>query len=472
MNTKGTGFTAEKVDLLQNKIREIYLGDSRPWVIGYSGGKDSSCVLQLTWYALQELPKDKRIKPIYVISSDTLVETPAVVNQIDESLKLIQEKAIEQSMPITVHKVIPEIHDTFWVNMIGRGLPAPYTNFRWCTDRMKIAPTTSFIKRKIAEYGEVTILLGSRRSESSSRGLVMSNRKDKGEYLSWHSDIANALVFTPIEEWATNDVWEYLMAVPNPWSGRNDAIVTMYRNAQSGECPLVIDKTTPSCGGGRFGCWTCTVVQKDRSMEAMIENGDAWMQPMLDLRDWLTETQIPENKPKIRDHRRRNGRVEFFDAGGDKRLIWGPYRLEFRKEILRKLLKAQVQVRKNGPDSKVDLIRLEELHKIRQLWLHEEGDWEDELPRIHKEETGETIDWLVDDHAGVGGIEKILLQEAAKKAGLPPGLMRELLDVERNHAGMSRRSGIYDKLDSVFGKDWENLAETLAKTENQPGVEE
>ena len=69
-----------------------------------------------------------------------------------------------------------------------------------------------------------------------------------------------------------NDVWEYLMAVPSPWAGRNDAIVTMYRNAQSGECPLVIDKSTPSCGGGRFGCWTCTVVQKDRSMEAMIDN--------------------------------------------------------------------------------------------------------------------------------------------------------------------------------------------------------
>jgi DNA sulfur modification protein DndC len=463
--------TGEKIQQLQEKIREVYVSDGRPWVVGYSGGKDSSCVLQLVWYALRKLPAEKLNKPVYVISSDTLVETPAVVNQLDQTLKQIDVVAKREGMPIEVHKVIPAIQDTFWVNMIGRGLPAPYTNFRWCTDRMKIAPTTTFIKKRIAEYGEVTILLGSRRNESSSRGQVMANRRDKGAYLSWHNDIANALVFTPIEDWHTNDVWEYLMAVPSPWGGRNDAIVTMYRNAQAGECPLVIDKSTPSCGGGRFGCWTCTVVQKDRSMEAMIENGEDWMQPMLDMRDWLTETQIPENKPKIRDHRRRNGRVEFFDAGGDKRIVWGPYKLEFRKEILRRLLRTQKLVRENGPDPSVWLIQPAELHKIRQLWLHDEGDWEDELPRIFEEETGETLDWFLDDHAGVGGMEKQLLQEIASEWDLPAELMRELLDVERSHAGMTRRSGIYDKIDSVFNKDWRSRDEVLAQVENQPGID-
>jgi DNA sulfur modification protein DndC len=463
--------TGERIQALLQKIREVYQSDGRPWVIGYSGGKDSSCVLQLTWYALMDLPEEQRTKPIYVITSDTLVETPVVVNQLVETLKQIGDTAIAKKMPISVHKVIPAIRDTFWVNMIGRGLPAPYTNFRWCTDRMKIAPTTTFIKNKIAEYGEVVILLGSRRTESSSRGQVMANRRDKGAYLSWHNDIANALVFTPIEDWHTNDVWEYLMAVPSPWAGRNDAIVTMYRNAQAGECPLVIDKSTPSCGGGRFGCWTCTVVQKDRSMEAMIENGEDWMQPMLDLRDWLTETQIPENKPKIRDHRRRNGRVEYFDAGGEQRIVWGPYKLEFRKEILRRLLRTQKTVRETGPDSGVHLIRPEELHKIRQLWLHDEGDWEDELPAIYEEETKEVMDWLVDDHAGVGGVEKQLLEDVAKECDLPANLIRELLDVERDHAGMSRRSGIYDKIDKAFNKDWSDLEEALSKTVNQPGID-
>lgn len=466
-----TGITREKIEAIQERVREVYQQDSRPWVIGYSGGKDSSCLLQLTWYALQKLPREKLTKQIYVITSDTLVEAPAVVNQIEQTLKQISEAAKNDNLPLVVHKVVPAIKDTFWVNMIGRGLPAPYTNFRWCTDRMKIAPTTSFIKGKIAEFGEVTILLGSRRSESTSRGQVMANRRDKGANLSWHNDIANALVFTPLEDWDTNEVWEYLMAVPSPWGGRNDAIVTMYRNAQSGECPLVIDKSTPSCGGGRFGCWTCTVVERDRSMEAMIENGETWMQPMLDLRDWLMETQIPENKPKIRDHRRRNGQVQYFDAKGETRIIWGPYMLDFRQKILRRLLQAQIKVRKDGPDKNLNLITPDELHKIRQLWLHEEGDWEDSLPNIYKGETGESLDWLIDDHAGVGGKEKQLIEEVAAESGLPAGLFRELIDTEMKHTGMTRRAGIYDQIDSIFEKDWRSLDEALSETQNQPGLE-
>ncbi len=463
--------TNEQITELQAEIRRIYLNDSRPWVIGYSGGKDSSCVLQLIWYALKELPKDKFTKPVYVISSDTLVETPAVVNQLEKSLRLIEESAKQQGLPIHQQKVTPEIKDTFWVNMIGRGIPAPYTNFRWCTDRMKIAPTGNFIKKKIAEYGEVMIVLGSRRSESASRAQVMEDRRDKGKYLSYHKDILGAMVFTPIEDWATDDVWEYIINVPNPWGGDNRELITMYRNAQAGECPTVIDKSTPSCGGGRFGCWTCTVVTKDRSMEAMIDNGEGWLQPMLDMRDWLTETQIPENKPKIRDHRRRNGRVEYFDAQGEQRIVWGPYKFEFRQEILRRLLRTQKEVRSTGPDPKVNLIQPEELHKIRQLWLHEEGDWEDCLPKLYQEETGEILDWLVDDQAGVGGLEKRLLEETSREVGLPEGMMQQLFDVERSHQGMTRRFGIYDKIDDVLSKNWESLDDALARTKNQPGIE-
>ncbi|SRR5581483_11955601 len=472
--------TKDDISALYRSIQEIYLNDSRPWVIGYSGGKDSSCVLQATWYALSALPREKLTKPIYVISSDTLVETPAVVNQLDASLKLIREGASAQHLPFEVHKVVPAINDTFWVNMIGRGIPAPYTNFRWCTERMKIAPTTGFIKKKIAEYGEVMIVLGSRRSESASRGQVMNNRHDKAKFLSWHNDIPNALVFTPIEVWSTDDVWTYIINTPNPWGGENRELITMYRNAQAGECPLVIDKSTPSCGGGRFGCWTCTVVQKDRSMEAMIENGEDWMQPMLDLRDWLTETQAPDEKEKIRDHRRRNGRVQFFDAkatrdnrrrdarveyfdaNGEVKIIWGPYLFDFRKTILRKLLQAQVEVRKNGPDPNVHLIRPEELNKIRQLWIHEEGDWEDSLPSVYKEVTGESLDWVQDDHAGLGGQEKAVLEEVASEAGIPTGMLRELFDIERALHGMSRRSGIYDKIDQVLCKDWRTREDVLA----------
>ena len=51
---------------LQNHIRAVYTADDRPWVIGYSGGKDSTCALQLIWSAVSALPEDERRKEIFV----------------------------------------------------------------------------------------------------------------------------------------------------------------------------------------------------------------------------------------------------------------------------------------------------------------------------------------------------------------------------------------------------------------------
>jgi DNA sulfur modification protein DndC len=467
-----SSLTKERLSELFDLVCKNYLADSRPWVLGYSGGKDSSCVLQLIWQALARLPEEQRTKPVFVLSSDTLVEAPAIVNQLSKAQKQINKAAQEQNMPFKAHVVVPEINNTFWVNLIGRGYPAPYKTFRWCTDRMKIAPATTFIKAKVAQYGEVTILLGARRAESSSRGQVMANRVELGNRLSRHKDLPNAWVFTPIEDWVADDVWTYLINTPSPWGYDNNELVTMYRNAQSGECPLVIDKSTPSCGGGRFGCWTCTVVQRDRSMEAMIENGETWMQPMLDFRDWLTATQDPAKKKNIREHRRRTGRVEFGEKDGKKKIIWGPYKLTVRQEILRRLLKAQIAVRAEGPDPMMELIQKDELHKIRQLWIHEEGDWEDTLPNIYEEIVGESVDWLVDDASGLGGVEKELLTEICAKHNLNPLLLTELFDVEQAHQGMTLRAGIYNKLGSVLRKDWRTREEALSEIEEELEVEE
>ena len=462
--------TEEKnfVSVAKEAIVREYRSSSSPWVIGYSGGKDSTCVLQLVWDAIIELPVEKRHKKIYVVSSDTLVETPSVVNRIDQTLQLIHEASEKNDMPVEVKKVTPKVEETFWVNMIGKGYPAPYNNFRWCTDRMKIQPTTGFITDTISKNGEIMLLLGARKSESSTRGQVMSNRNEQRSYISRHNEIPNAMVFTPIEDWNADDVWTYIISSSPPWGGDNKELVTMYRNAQSGECPLVIDKSTPSCGGGRFGCWTCTVVQRDRSMEAMIDNGEDWMQPMLDFRDWLVTTQEPENKYKIREHRRRTGRVQFSEPDpdtGEKKIIWGPYTFAFRKQILEKLLEAEDEVRENGPDPDVLLIQPHELHQIRQLWIHEEGDWEDSLPQIYNQIRGEDLEWIKDDLSGLGGEEKSILNGVCEDHDLPPGMLIELIDLEKKLQGLARRSKVYDGIDSILSKDWTTREDALAQTE-------
>jgi DNA sulfur modification protein DndC len=180
---------------IYDDVREIYLSDSRPWVVGYSGGKDSTTALQLIWNAISVLPRDQRTKKIYVISSDTLVETPVVSHYIDVTLEQIAKAAIEQSMPIETHKVVPRVDRSFWVNLIGRGYPAPSRRFRWCTERLKIEPANEFIMERVAEFGEVVMVLGVRRQESATRAQVMSLHKIEGSRLSKHSSLLNAFVY-------------------------------------------------------------------------------------------------------------------------------------------------------------------------------------------------------------------------------------------------------------------------------------
>jgi len=250
---------------IEEHIREVYLADTRPWVIGYSGGKDSTCALQLIWKAIEMLSGEQRQKQIYVLSSDTLVETPVIVNYIDETLAAINKAAEEQNMPITARKVVPEISDSFWVNLIGRGYPAPSNRFRWCTERLKIDPANAFIKQKVASHGEVVMILGVRSAESATRAQVMALHKIEGTSLSRHSTLPGAFVFTPIEAFSVDDVWSFLLQNKSPWGSDNRDLLAMYRNAQAGECPLVVDKKTESCGNSRFGCWVCTVVSKDKA---------------------------------------------------------------------------------------------------------------------------------------------------------------------------------------------------------------
>src|SRR5262249_16283910 len=250
----------------------------------------------------------------------------------------------EQGLPFETEKVTPKVDRSFWVNLIGRGYPAPSRRFRWCTERLKIEPADDFIKARVAEFGEVVMVLGVRSAESATRAQVMSFHRIKGSALSRHSSLLNAFVYAPIESFTVDDVWTYLLQNQSPWGNDNRDLVAMYRNAQAGECPLVVDKTTPSCGNSRFGCWVCTVVERDRSMEALIECGEEWLEPLLEFRDLLSDTQDPQKKRTFREFRRRSGQVAFI--GDSDSPVPGPYKLDFCRELLRKLLATQIEVQR------------------------------------------------------------------------------------------------------------------------------
>lgn len=449
--TPRSAFDQKSLDAYYDEVRDVYRADNRPWVVGFSGGKDSTATLQLVWNALAGLSADERRKRVYVISSDTFVETPIIVDHIDTSLAEINKAAQEQGMPIEASKVVPTLDDTFWVNLLGRGYPAPSSRFRWCTDRMKIRPANRFILDRVAEFGEVIMVLGARRGESNTRDQVLKNHAIKGSRLRRHRSLTGAYVYSPVEEFTTEDVWTFLLQVKSPWGANNRKLVGMYRSAQSGECPLVVDTTTPSCGNSRFGCWVCTVVTQDHSMESMIDNGEEWMQPLLDFRNELSSHHNPEVKRQLREHKRRNGRVTRKEDGS---VIPGPYKLNVRQSLLRKLLAAQERIRRDGPDAEATLISDDELREIRRIWRTEEQDWEDSLPTIYREAMGHEFECVADDVTNFTTGDQALLYGIAQNHGVPGRLVAELLDVEREMHGMSRRAGIFGKIESILNEDW------------------
>jgi DNA sulfur modification protein DndC len=373
-----------------DEVQALYLSDSLPWIIGYSGGKDSTASLQLIWSALAALPEDRRrFKPVHVISTDTLVENPIIAAWVDLSLKRMQVAAYEQRLPIKSHRLTPALENRFWVNLIGKGYPAPRNKFRWCTDRLKISASTRFIQELSETNGEAILVLGQRRGESQARDKVMDNyQHSTRERLSRNKDpkLSRVWVYLPIETWSSDDVWEYIIQTPNPWGIDNRELFDIYRGATpDSECPIVVDKSTPSCGDSRFGCYVCTMVSQDKSMAAMIQNDEdkAWMQPIMDFRDRFLAVDDREH----RDFRRLNGRLTIMR----EQLVHGPYSQERRRQLLLELLKAQRAAREGGRAQgfgEIELITTDELEEIRRIWVEEKGEIEDFLPAVYEAATG------------------------------------------------------------------------------------
>lgn len=452
------------IEELKKEIQELYQADDVPWIIGYSGGKDSTAVLQLTWLALAELPVEQRRKTVHVISTDTMVENPIVASWVAQSLAVMKAMSAKQDMPIQPHRLTPSNEDSFWVNLIGKGYPAPRHKFRWCTTRLKIKPSTAFITGVVKQSGEAILLLGSRKAESQARAKVMArHEKNRArDRLSPNASLPSTLVYTPIEDWSNDDVWIFLMQVKNPWGYNNKDLLGMYQGASpDGECPLVVDSSTPSCGDSRFGCWVCTLVDKDKSMTAMIRNDEEkeWMRPLLELRNALDFRNggAPEDEDssdrKLRDFRRMTGGIQLFHD----RPIPGPYTQEARENWLRKLLTAQKIIRSNKSADvrNIELISLIELQEIRRIWVVEKHEMEDSLPRIYAEATGEPFPGTqLDDNLVLGENEMQLLREVCGEDKLQFELARELLSVERQQRVQIRRAGLFDKLEKSISRHY------------------
>ena len=357
-----TSDVAARLDAVRETMRTEFTREhADPWVVAYSGGKDSTLLLQLVWEVAAAVPAGEPRRPIYIVSNDTLVESPLVIRHLRQSLDVIRQAVRTADLPITVKMTEPCIDQTFWVNVIGRGYIPPTRNFRWCTDRMKIAPTNDVIRKIVLFHKRAVLLVGTRKSESQTRGRAMTRRGVTAAAMNPHGSIPECRMFAPLADLDDDDVWKILMQRRPPWGGTHRDLITLYRNAGGGECPLVLSKEdAPSCGttSPRFGCWTCTVVTKDKSMRGLIDAGhddEDMLEALAEFREWLIE--LRENN----DNRlpvRRDGGTKLRDDGTR---VYGPFRLEVREAILDRLLDLEKQIG-------AELVEAAEIEVIDDIW--------------------------------------------------------------------------------------------------------
>lgn len=491
----------EKISSTKDQIKSMYMMDNRPWVVGYSGGKDSTVVVQLVFQALSELRKEQLHKKVYVISSDTRVETPLIISSIEDTLNRIQAKANELQLPIECHKVRPEIDNSFWSYLIGKGYPPPRQKFRWCTDRLKIDPANQFILEKVSEHGEIVMVLGVRENESNTRDQVLKSHSIEGKVLMRHSTLQNAYVYAPIRDFSLDDVWDYLLddAYPSPWGSNNHDLRDLYDSSNS-ECPLIVDKdikeSAGSCGNSRFGCWVCTVVTKDKALIGFIESGYEWLVPLLEFRNNLTKyrevreyrqkyrmkgqvylttvnkdeidkskyTIIPEDQlgDYIAKKKIDLATVEELyllvedQEGNYKQLGLGPFTIKAREMILRELLETQKKVQEMKKDPQFELITIEELKTIRRHW-RSDGDFEDRVPKIYDEIIGLPVEWEYDDSPVLQEEQVSLLRQLCDEKNLSESLMKKLITTQQNYYSLKLRKGVLQEINQTFNQEWLHL---------------
>ena len=440
-----------KFQVFEEIIQEmmvVYQHDRRPWLIGYSGGKDSTLLVALAYEAISRLPKEARTKKVYIITSDTLVENPIVKRYMHTSSNQINESSKRDRLNIDAHVIYPEPEQTFWSRVIGLGYPTPEPpGFRWCTERLKIAPMNRFVDDRIKESGEIIILLGVRKAESATRNRTSTAREIEGKLLNMHSDIKNAYVYNPITEIHNELVWEFLLKEDgiSPWGSDLKYLFSLYQGEDLGEEQSVIGEVDkdkiPVTGNSRFGCWCCTIVKEDKSLLNFIKKGSTELIPLRDFRNWLVS--IRQN-PEYRDTKRRDGSV-YYKADGT--FGFGPFTMWGRQQILRRLLELQ-------RDTQMELITMEELKVIDQMWDNE-GDLSKRLlVDTYYEVYGQRLPWdpykePLFDEEGISEIKSI-----AQEYDLPEELVTKLIVTVEKNKHITRNSRLQKEFDKVMQQEW------------------
>ena len=432
-------------DIIQ-EMALVYRHDKRPLLIGYSGGKDSTLLCCLVMEMLQRLTPYQRHKTVYIVSSDTMVENPIVKNYMHRMSAMIN--ATGKELKVRADIIYPEVADTFWSRVIGLGYPTPEApGFRWCTERLKIHPMNKYTLDTIKTNGQVVLLLGVRKAESTYRANNIRSREIEGKILVPHTDIEGAHVYNPLTEIPNELVWKFLLKDDSrtPWGSDNKYLFSLYQGENLGEEQSVIgeiDKDKiPVTGNSRFGCWICTMVKEDKSLKAFIDRGETWLEPLRDFRNWLVELRATTS---ARETKRRNGQI-YKKADGEYGL--GPFTMASRIEILRRLLQLEV-------DYNFELITMEELRYIDKTW-DDEGDLSRRtLVDLYYEIKGQHLPW--DDYKVPVFSEEVIdeIKKQCAENKIEFELISKLIvEIEANK-NYTKGSRVTKSFDRIINQGW------------------
>lgn len=341
-------------DQILRNIMNVYNESDCPFVIGYSGGKDSTAVLDFFLQALHNLyaiDESSINKTTYIISSDTLVENPLSTSLVNETFESL--KKYEVIYKLKLIKVNPNLDNTYWVSIIGKGYPIPLNRFRWCTRQMKIDPMNKFMDSFLMTNNKYISVMGIRYDESSTRLTKMKkNYLEYGEALFKNNETQNSIIFAPIHDVLTKDLWNYLLKRKKTYWGLDLGILYELYWDTSKECPMtlessVLDDNSSNCGLSRWGCWTCPM-SSTIWLDNMVNNGLKALRPMAELRKSLNiDRDRRENRylgKHIINHIASKVRVTIGSRGltklkahtNEKNIFFQPKK-DYRKKITYKL---------------------------------------------------------------------------------------------------------------------------------------
>lgn len=447
----------DKFEAFESIIKEImivYEHDKRPWLVGYSGGKDSTLLVSLVYEAMKRLKSagSGLSKRVYIITSDTMVENPIVKNYMHSSSNSINVAAQKDGLNIQADVIYPDADQTFWSRVIGLGYPTPEPpGFRWCTERLKINPMNKYVNDRIKESGEIIVLLGVRKGESATRMKTITAREIEGKLLNMHNDIPNAYVYNPITEIPNELVWEFLLKgdCKSPWGTDMKYLFNLYQGENLGEEKSVLGEVDrdkiPVTGNSRFGCWCCTMVKEDKSLQNFInKSNEEDARKLTLLRDFRNKLLEMREDANMRDHKRRNGTVY---KKADGTFGMGPFTLDARRIILEGLLDLE---NKTG----LELITREELKVIDKMW-DEEGDLTcRSLVNTYYKIKCEKLPWDEYKIARFDDEAISAIKQVANKYNIPVELITKLIVSVDTNKHLTRNNKMQKAFDQIIGQGW------------------